>query len=242
MKNSENIFPPDRELKRQLKSILGLSPSNINLYKQALKHSTVADDLKHNGHKNSNERLEFLGDAILNSVVAEMVFLKYPYRYEGFLTQMRSKIVSRESLNKLARKIGLDQLVMLEKRNFSGGVHGIETAYGNAMEAIIGAVYLDKGFKKTQKFVIQYLIKNHMDIDNLEQTENNYKSKLLEWAQRTNKEVKFEEGPVVKNGNHKLRHAFVWVDGVQMGEGKDHVKKKAEQVAAQMAWEALGMK
>lgn len=242
MKSEESIFPPDRELKRHLKAILGISPGNLNLYKQALKHTTMADEVKHNGHKNSNERLEFLGDAILNSVVAEMVFLKYPYRSEGFLTQMRSKIVSRESLNKLARKIGLNQWVMLEKKNFSGGVHGIETAFGNAMEAIIGAVYLDKGFKKTQKFILQQLIKNHIDIDHLEQTENNFKSKLLEWAQRLGKEVKFEEGPVLKNGNHKLRQATVWVDGKQMGEGKDHVKKKAEQAAAQVAWESLGLK
>ncbi len=234
----QKLFGSDKELAQKLKRTLGFSVGNMNVYKQALRHTTKSDKIRDNGFTNSNERLEYLGDAVLNLVVAEMVFLKYPFKGEGHLTQMRSKIVNRQSMNTLARKTGLDKLVVLDGRNFAHP-NGLEMAYGNAMEAIIGAVYLDKGYQKSKDFILKILIANHVDVDLLAQTTVNFKSRLLEWAQREEKKVRFEETEVVKNGRHKLRKAVVYVDEVQQGEGLDHVKKKAEQIAAEKACEAL---
>jgi ribonuclease-3 len=230
----------DKILRKQLKQILRFTPGNLNLYKQALRHNTVSESIREDGFRNSNERLEYLGDAILNCVVAEMVFLKYPYRGEGFLTQMRSKIVSRSSLNILARKVGLDKLVQLDKRNFAHP-NGMEMAFGNAMEALIGAVFLDSDHDKARKFILKTLVANHIDVEFLEQNDHNFKSRIYEWAQREGKVVRFDETEVVQNGKHKLRRMVVMVDDQEMGMGLDHVKKKAEQQAAEKACAALGV-
>ena len=234
----QKLFGPDKELARKLKNTLGFRAGNLNVYKQALRHTTKSEKIREDGFTNSNERLEYLGDAVLNLVVAEMVFLKYPFKDEGHLTQMRSKIVNRQSMNTLARKIGLDHLVMLDGRNFTHP-NGLEMAYGNAMEAIIGAVYLDKGYQKSNDFILKILIANHIDVDMLAQTTVDFKSSLLKWAQREDKPVRFEETEVVKNGKHELRKMVVYVDEKMIGEGLDHIKKKAEQIAAEKACKAL---
>lgn len=236
----QKLFGAEKDFSQKLKRILHFSPGNLNLYRQALRHTTRSQKIRSDGFTNSNERLEYLGDAVLNLVVADMLFLKYPFKAEGYLTQMRSKIVNRQAMNMLARKTGLDQLVVLDERNFAHP-NGLEMAYGNAMEALIGAVYLDKGYLKTKVFILKTLISNHMSMDELEQTTVNFKSRLLEWAQREEKKVVFEETEVVKNGRHKLRKAVVMVDGEVKGEGIDHVKKKAEQQAAEKACETIGV-
>lgn len=221
-------------LKQKLKQMLGITPKNIEVYLQALRHATVAESVPFTDVKNSNERLEFLGDAILGSVIADFVFTKYPFEQEGFLTKIRSRMVSRENLNYIARKMGIDQILLVDKRIFSTP-NGLSQAYGNAMEAIIGAVYLDKGYERTRKFIIKTLVQKHMDLDKILNTEKNFKSRLIEWGQRNNKKVSWMEEEPLKSGRQLMRKTVVLVDGQKVGEGLDHVKKKSEQQAAERA-------
>jgi ribonuclease-3 len=169
---------PHRKYVKTLKNLLGFVPGNLSLYRLAFRHKSVAQAVK-KGVKNSNERLEFLGDAVLGSVVAEVLFKMYPYEDEGFLTELRSKIVSRNNLNALARKLGLDSLIQYDNRMVNSTRQG--SLLGDAFEALIGAVYLDKGYDFTKGFLINRIIKAHIDIHTLEQTETNFKSKLIEW-------------------------------------------------------------
>ncbi len=240
----KNIFgtesKSDNKLRKSLQTILGLKPRNLNIYKQALRHDSASTVIHKSGIKNNNERLEFLGDAILSAVIAEMVFNNYPFRKEGFLTQMRSKLVSREMLNQLSKKTGIHELVQFDKKNFSHP-NGIEVAYGNAMEALLGAIYLDKGFNTTKKYIVKNLINNHVDIEKLEEVEDNFKSRLYEWAQSNAKKLSFQESEIVDNGRYKLRKVLILVDGEIISESMDHIKKKAEQEAAKLACEKLGV-
>lgn len=205
----------------------------------AFRHRSVSIPTK-NGSKNSNERLEFLGDAILGSVVAEVLFKLYPYREEGFLTEMRSKIVSRVNLNQLSKRLGLDELIEFDNRmvhfpNKQGSL------LGDAFEALIGAVFLDKGYNFTRDFLINRIIKPHVDIHQLELTETNFKSKLIEWCQRHGKDITFE---VIANGdgeNAKLFTIQVNVDGEIHGIGRDYNKKNAEKLAAEKTCDALNI-
>src|ERR1700754_1231151 len=179
---------PNRKYVKSLKNLLGFVPGNLSLYRLAFRHKSVATNVK-KGVKNSNERLEFLGDAVLGSVVAEVLFKLYPFEDEGFLTELRSKIVSRVNLNQLARKLGFEQLVEYDSRMVSNTRQG--SLLGDAFEALIGAVYLDKGYDFTRNFLVNHIIKAHIDIHKLEQTETNFKSKLIEWCQRHGKDIVF---------------------------------------------------
>ena len=213
------------------KSITGLRPLNISLYEQAMRHSSVAKYNKQ-GIKESYERLEYLGDAILGMVVAEYLYSKYPFEEEGFLTEIRSKIVNRESLNKLAFKIGLKELVVLGNQSRT-----YKSVYGDCMEALIGAVYLDYGFATCKQFIIQKLIKPHYDFDDLVSTITNYKSKLLEWSQKQNKALRFE----IINEEDRRFTAQVYVDSQAYAIGHGLSKKKAEQDAALRTYEQLNL-
>jgi ribonuclease-3 len=204
--------------------MLGFIPGNISLYKLAFRHR--ASEEVRNGIKLSNERLEFLGDAILGAVIADLLFKKFPFKDEGFLTNMRSKIVNREHLNKLALKIGLDKFSIFESGQRSKSI------YGDALEAFIGAIYLDKGYNTSRKYILHHLIGNLVDIDELESIEVNFKSKLIEWAQREKKSITFELIDEIKNGNHKQLKVRVLLEGKEMASGIDYSKKKAEQMAA----------
>src|SRR5476651_2484852 len=159
---------PDRNYVRKLKILLGFIPGNMSLYRMAFRHKSIATNVK-KGVKNSNERLEFLGDAVLGSVVAEVLFKLYPYKDEGFLTELRSKIVSRVNLNQLARKLGLEQLIEYDSRMLNSARQG--SLLGDAFEALVGAIYLDKGYDFTKSFLVNHIIKSHIDIHTLEQTE-----------------------------------------------------------------------
>ena len=181
-----------------------------------------------NGVKNSNERLEYLGDAILGAVVADYVFKKFPYKEEGFLTEMRSKMVSRESLNKLSQRIGLD--VLLETPDISAAGKSV---FGNAFEALVGAIYLDKGYNTAKEFIIQRIIKYHIDVDLLQSTESNFKSKLINWGQRERKAVAFEMVEEVQERGRKLMKVRVTIDGEEFASAQDFNKRKAEQTAAE---------
>lgn len=218
--------------------MLGFVPGNLSLYRLAFRHKSVAQNVK-KGVKNSNERLEFLGDAVLGSVVAEVLFKLYPYEDEGFLTELRSKIVNRVNLNQLARKLGFEQLIQYDNRMVNSSRQG--SLLGDAFEALIGAVYLDKGYDFTKSFLINHIIKSHIDIHRLEQTETNFKSKLIEWCQRHGKDITFELIENQEGESNKLFTVQASIDGEIMGQGKEFNKKNAEKLAAEKACEALAI-
>ena len=229
---------PNRKYVKVLKNLLGFVPGNLALYKMAFRHKSVAQNIR-KGVKNSNERLEFLGDAVLGSVVAEVLFKLYPYEDEGFLTELRSKIVSRVNLNQLARKLGFDKLIEFDNRALNAQRQG--SLLGDAFEALIGAVYLDKGYDFTKHFLINHIIKSHIDIHKLEQTETNFKSKLIEWCQRHGKDISFDLVNNLEGENTKLFTVQASVDGEVAGMGKEFSKKNAEKLAAEKACETLGI-
>lgn len=219
-----------------IQNIAGFTPSNLELYRLATVHSSIAKE-NGNGYKESNERLEYLGDAILGAAVADFLFKKFPFKPEGFLTEIRSRIVNREALNLLARKIGVANIVQFDQKN----AHLQQVILGNTLEAIVGAIYLDKGYIRTKKFVIDKLINPNYDVDDLVNSDSNFKSKIIEWAQREGKDVKFEILNVKKGRNHKEFTAQVLVDSEAKGTGYGNSKKKAEQDAAFKTCEMLNL-
>ncbi len=229
---------PNRKYVKSLKNLLGFVPGNLSLYRLAFRHKSVAQNVK-KGVKNSNERLEFLGDAVLGSVVAEVLFKLYPYEDEGFLTELRSKIVNRVNLNQLARKLGFEQLIQYDSRMVNSTRQS--SLLGDAFEALVGAIYLDKGYDFTRNFLINHIIKSHIDIHKLEQTETNFKSKLIEWCQRHGKDITFELIENQEGESNKLFTVQVMIDGDIMGSGKEFNKKNAEKLAAERACEALSI-
>ena len=219
--------------KKQLKNVLGFSPDNISLYKTALTHRSVRENADEN-----NERLEYLGDAVLSALVADYLFMRYPYKEEGFLTEMRSKMVNRQQLNEIALRMGLKKITLYNK---SDGSLKISQIFGNTLEALVGAIYLDRGYKKTAKWVTDRIILPHMFIDDLELLEINHKNKLYGWANKNGKVLEFETVEErVENGRRLFTIAAV-VDGKNIAEGKAFNKKDASQIAAQMAVVMLGI-
>ncbi|HVS91927.1 MAG TPA: ribonuclease III [Mucilaginibacter sp.] len=229
---------PNKKYVKSLKNLLGFVPGNLSLYRLAFRHKSVAQNVK-KGVKNSNERLEFLGDAVLGSVVAEVLFKLYPFEDEGFLTELRSKIVNRGNLNQLARKLGFEQLIQYDNRMVNSTRQG--SLLGDAFEALVGAIYLDKGYDFTRNFLVNHIIKSHIDIRHLEQTETNYKSKLIEWCQRHGKDIIFELIENQVGESSKLFTVQANIDGEIMGMGKEFNKKNAEKLAAERACEALAI-
>jgi ribonuclease-3 len=227
---------PDKKIVAAIQTIAGFTPNNLELYRLATRHSSVAKE-DHNGFKESNERLEYLGDAILGAAVADFLFKKFPYKDEGFLTEMRSRIVNRESLNLLARKIGVANIVQFDQKN----TQLQQVILGNTLEAIVGAVYLDRGYLKCKQFVITKLIAPNYDLEELINSNSNFKSKLIEWGQREGKEVRFEIVSVEKGKLHKEFTARVFVSGEAAGTGYGNSKKKAEQDAAFKTCEMLNI-
>ena len=219
-----------------IQNIAGFTPSNLELYRLATMHSSIAKE-NGSGYKESNERLEYLGDAILGAAVADFLFKKFPFKPEGFLSEIRSRIVNREALNLLARKIGVANIVQFDQKN----AHLQQVILGNTLEAIVGAIYLDKGYIRTKKFVIDKLINPNYNVDDLVNSDSNFKSKIIEWAQREGKDVKFEILNVKKGRNHKEFTAQVLVDNEAKGTGYGNSKKKAEQDAAFKTCEMLNL-
>jgi ribonuclease-3 len=226
----------DKMLVAAIQNIAGFTPSNLELYRLATVHSSIAKE-NGSGYKESNERLEYLGDAILGAAVADFLFKKFPFKPEGFLTEIRSRIVNREALNLLARKIGVANIVQFDQKN----AHLQQVILGNTLEAIVGAIYLDKGYIRTKKFVIDKLIIPNYNVDDLVNSDSNFKSKIIEWAQREGKDVKFEILNVKKGRNHKEFTAQVLVDNEAKGTGYGNSKKKAEQDAAFKTCEMLNL-
>lgn len=223
-------FSDEKKLRRSFRIIVGKYPLNLALYKQAMIHVSIAK-INNRGIKKSYERLEYLGDAVLNMVVAEFLYLRYPFREEGFLTEIRAKIVSGESLNQLSQKIGLTKMVMYDSQPVSKSI------YGDALEALIGAIYLDRGLHFCKKFVKDKLINPHYDMDKLITTIINYKSKLLEWSQKENMSIRFD----TVNGKDRKFITRVIINEIPRAKGYGFSKKKAEQDAARKTYEQLNL-
>jgi len=220
-------FSKDKRLARQLKQVLGYVPSRMHLYKLAFYHKSMNNNNNKNQH---NERLEYLGDSLLSSIVAEYLFKKYPQGDEGFLTKMRSKIVKRKTLNKIAKFMGIDVILS----EYSQGRIS-NSMLGNALEAVVGAIYLERGYNKTKNYVIKKILLRYLDVHELEETDDNFKSQLLEWGQKNNILVDFK---LVSKYKYEKRYRFkvgVVIDGEEISVADDFNKKAAEQSAAQRA-------
>ncbi|MBL7705918.1 MAG: ribonuclease III [Taibaiella sp.] len=221
----------DKELKKALKNILGFQPGHLQFYITAFTHRSSNEDLVAN-----NERLEFLGDAYIGSIVGEYLFKKYPNKDEGFLTEMRSKIVSRNSLNDIALKMGLQKLIRFNKNDKMLRRSNI---FGNCLEALVGAIYLDKGFEKTRKFILKNMLYNYIDIDDLEITDFNFKNKLYNWAQVNNHVLDFVTLGESNEAGRRVFTVGIEVDGELFIKATGYNKKAAGQTAAQKALEQL---
>ncbi|MBK7233238.1 MAG: ribonuclease III [Saprospiraceae bacterium] len=229
-------FSKDKFFTERLREIVGFTPSNLYLFKLAFFHKSTLNNL--NGSKaivyQSNERLEYLGDALLSFVVGEYLFNTYPKADEGFLTKMRSKIVKRKTLNELAMKMGLDGMMSeFNHTNISSSM------LGNALEALIGAIYLEKGFDYVRHFVLKKILKKYIDIAQLEAYDDNFKSQLLEYCQKHNKEIDFRIISKSKNDKRDRFKVGVFIDGVEIASAEDFNKKSAEQIASEIALSTL---
>lgn len=224
------LFRKDRESYFCFYRILGFFPRDIRFYNEALLHKSSAIRTE-KGRPINNERLEFLGDAILDAIVGDIVFQRFEGKREGFLTNTRSKIVQRETLNKLAIQIGLDKLIKYSTRSSSHNSY----MYGNAFEAFIGAIYLDQGYERCKFFIENRIIKPYIDLDKLSRKEVNFKSKLIEWSQKNKVKVSFEliEQSLDKEGNPVFQ-TEVLVEGLPAGTGTGYSKKESQQHSAQM--------
>ncbi len=226
-----HLFSPNKQLVLQLEHLLGFRPVHLPYYQLALMHRSRIEELAQN-----NERLEFLGDAILGSIVAEYLFKRYPLQPEGYLTELRSRIVRRETLNNVALRMGLHKLVQYNQND-----RGLSRShiFGNALEALIGAVYLDKGFAKTRSFILKQMIKPYIDLELLESTDTNYKNQLLSWGQKNGHTVTFNTLEEKTEGSRKVFSVGIMFDGEIIASGNGYNKKEAGQVAAQKALEIL---
>ncbi|MBN2616252.1 MAG: ribonuclease III [Bacteroidales bacterium] len=224
-------FSPEKKLRKAIKNIFGFYPGNIFLYQQALRHKS-ASIIHKNGQRINNERLEYLGDSILSAVVSDYLYKRFPTKDEGFLTEMRSKIVSRSSLNKLAQKLGLDELI----RSTAADNQLMKSAGGNAFEAFVGAIYLDNGYQKTKRIIIRHILRMHFDIEALVSMEISYKSKLIEWAQKEKRNLEFSLLNEENNHGHKQYTIAVVIDNETIDQATDYSIKGAETLAAEKAW------
>jgi ribonuclease-3 len=229
-KNSKS----DKEFKNWIKTTTGYSPDNLALYHQAFSHSSVSS--KKPGQSVSNERLEFLGDAVLGAIIAEYLFKIFPYKDEGFLTQLRSKIVNGQSLKALALKFGFNHFL---KTSLSKDEKAKSSAFGDAFEAFIGAVYMDKGYEKTKRFVFTRIIKNHIDVEGLINTNEDYKSQLQIFCQKHKWKLEYRLIEERKEGANKLYSIQVFINDKPKTKFENYSKKVAEQKAAQLTLEEL---
>jgi ribonuclease III len=216
--------------------VLGFYPDKIEYYQLAVRHKSVSIPTE-NGHSLSNERLEFLGDAVLNSVVTDILYRRYEDQREGFLTNTRSKIVKRDSLNRLAVEIGLDKLVKVTKYV---NMHNNNNIYGNALEALMGAIYLDYGYKQCKTFVEHRLIRSFGDLDRVAENEVNFKSKLIEWCQKNRLESEFILiSETLSNSNKHVFETRLIINGKSICEASGASKKESQQNASQTAFQFI---
>jgi ribonuclease-3 len=232
----------DRQLIRLVKQLTGIRPGKLEIYREALRHSSVnaGQSVKRGRHSNDNERLEFLGDAILDAVVADLLFKRYPFREEGFMTEMRTRIVSRNQLTNLAQKMGLVQYMEIHP-DLLRNPHAMKVVGCNALEALIGAVYLDKGYTITHRFIARKLIDQHLDLEKIMETEISYKARLIKWAQKMQKKLVFESEAVTQGRNQKLHKVRLMLEDQELLSEINHSKKLAEELASEKACGVLGV-
>lgn len=227
------LFSSDKELIAYIKSITGIAPANPALYKKVFQHRSKFGETREN-----NERLELLGDAILDAIVCEFLFKKYPYKEEGFITELRSRIVNRKSLNEVGEKLGLVEKL---KFNRKGMTEVSRDLGGNTFEALVGAVYLDAGFDKTKKFIQKRVLQGLIDVDTLEQTNTDYKSRMFHYIQKEGKNIEFR---VIEEKARNRRAYFIiqlLINNQPIATGEGFSKKAAEQNAAMNAMTVLGI-
>lgn len=230
-----NLFiSEDRTFARRLRSLIGFVPAQLSIFKLAFSHKSTSSD---KGYAiQNNERLEYLGDAVLGTIVAEYLFKKYPNSDEGFLTKMRSKIVKRKSLNQIGDKMGLD--VLLNEYN---NTRLSRSMLGNAVEALVGAVYLEKGYTGTKRFVVRKILRSYVDVHELETLDDNYKSQLLEWCQKNGQKVDYKLLARYKFEKRDRFKVAVLVNGKKVATADDFNKKSAEQSASERAMQQMGI-
>lgn len=221
------LFRKEKEPYFRFYKILGFYPHNIEIYKQALLHKSSS--VKTQGRLVNNERLEFLGDAILDAVVADIVYKKFEGKREGFLTNTRSKIVQRETLNNIAINIGLDKLIKYSSKQSSHNSY----MSGNAFEALVGAIYLDRGYETCMKFMEERIIGQYINLDKISRKEVNFKSKLIEWSQKNKFEIEFRLiGQSLDESQNPIFETQILVENISGGTGKGYSKKESQQEAA----------
>ena len=209
--------------------IFGFIPNNIELYKLALIHKSAS--IVVDGQTINNERLEFLGDAVIESVTSDYLFIEYPEYDEGRLTQLRSKIVSRQSLNGVAKKLGLDKCVIVTHSVSISQKH----IFGDAFEAMMGAIYLDQGYNFVNRLLINKIYAVALSLEEVDEVETDFKSRLIEWGQKNHHSIVFRTkgiGKTASAGAHSFR-SVVLIDNLEVGHGTGESKKEAEQSAAQ---------
>ncbi len=235
MKRIQQLFSlfKKTEFEHSLFHLLGYRTKSVLLFQTALNHRSIKDNPAEN-----NERLEFLGDAVISTVVADYLFKKYPYKGEGFLTEMRSKMVNRQQLNSIALDMGLKRMTRFNK--LDSGLKSSQI-FGNTLEALVGAIYLDKQYDFTRKWIIEKMIQPHLFMDDLEQIDINIKNKIIGWALKQGKQVDFVLAGEQLEGRRRLFTINVVLDGEVVASQKGFTKKDASQLAAQKAIENLGI-
>lgn len=224
-----------REFGSRLRKILGFKPGNLRLYEIAFIHRSASYTLP-DGKKVNNERLEFLGDAILDAILSDYLFGMFPDAAEGFMTKIRSRIVNREVLNQLAVSMGLNNILI---SNVSS-VHTTKNLYGDAFEALIGAVFLDKGFKKTKKLFIKKVLSKYLDLNKIVKTDTDYKSLVFEWVQKNKANLIFTYNEEYDFDLKKsMFTTTLFIDRKEYGKGQGISKKEAEQEASSRAWKRI---
>ncbi len=233
-KNGINILDK-REFRSRLKAMLGFRPGDLRIYEIAFIHRSASLTLP-DGKKVNNERLEFLGDAVLDVILSDFLFEKFPAASEGFMTKIRSRIVNRDILNQIATSMGINKILI---SNVSSG-HPTKHLYGDAFEALVGAVFLDKGFRRTKKFFMINVLRKYLDFEKIINTDNDYKSLVFEWVQKKKANLSF-----IYNEEYdfeKKKSVFTTtlnIDREEFGKGQGASKKEAEQEASCQAWERL---
>lgn len=229
-----HYFSTDKVFARRLRPLIGFTPANLSTFKLAFSHKSNPSDKAY--AIQNNERLEYLGDAVLGTIVAEYLFKKYPNSNEGFLTKMRSKIVKRKSLNKIGDKMGLD--VLLSEYNHT---RLSRSMLGNAVEALVGAIYLERGYHQTRRFVVRKMLRSYVNVHELESFDDNYKSQLLEWCQKNGQTVSYKLLARYKFEKRDRFKVAVMVNGKKIATADDFNKKSAEQTASERAMVVLGI-
>lgn len=226
---------PKREFNSRLKKILGFKPGNLKLYEIAFIHRSATFTLP-DGKKVNNERLEYLGDAVLDAILSDFLFEKFPDATEGFMTKIRSRIVNRDILNQLAISMGLQEILISNVSSFQP----TKNLYGDALEALIGSVFIDKGFRKTKKFFIRNVLNKFLDLEVIVSTDTDYKSLVFEWVQKHKSSIIFTYNEEYDfNLKKSVFSTTLIIDKQEMGEGHGTSKKEAEQEAASQAWKRL---